>query len=135
MKVMQNKMNKNKGTILIAEDNPTNMKLLRDILNFQGYEIIETYDGKSAVEQIKQNKDKIDLILMDLQLPEMDGIEVIKLVKSDDSTKHLPVFVISAHAMESDMRKALKAGCNNYITKPINLEDFIGKINAFFRHK
>lgn len=128
-------MSECKGHILIAEDNPTNMKLLRDILGFQGYEIIETYDGKSAVELIKQNKDKIDLILMDLQLPEMDGIEVIKLIKSDDTTKHLPVFVISAHAMESDMIKAMKAGCNNYITKPIQLQDFLEKINAFFRHK
>ncbi|MDD3013399.1 MAG: response regulator [Candidatus Gastranaerophilales bacterium] len=127
-------MNNNKGTILIAEDNLSNMKLLKDILGFQGYKIIEAYDGKTALELTRQNKDVIDLILMDLQLPEMDGIEVIKLIKSDDSTKKLPVVVISAHAMEIDMKRALKAGCNNYITKPINVESFIEKINAFFRH-
>jgi len=127
-------MNNNKGTILIAEDNLSNMKLLKDILDFQGYTIIEAYDGKAALDLTRRNKDSIDLILMDLQLPEMDGIEVIKLVKSDDSTKKLPIFVISAHAMEIDMKRALKAGCNNYITKPINVESFIEKINAFFRH-
>lgn len=124
-----------KGTILISEDNPINMKLIRDILSFQGYEIIEANDGKSALDKIKKFKDKIDLILMDMQLPEMDGLQVIKLVKSDAATKCLPIFVISAHAMESDIKKAIKAGCNNYITKPINIEDFLGKINAFFRHR
>jgi len=124
-----------KGTILISEDNPVNMKLIRDILCYNGYEIIEATDGKIALDLIRKNKNNIDLILMDLQLPEIDGFEVIKIVKSDDSTKNLPIFVISAHAMESDIKKALKAGCNNYITKPINLEDFIDKINAFFRHK
>ena len=124
-----------KGTILISEDNPVNMKLLRDILTFQEYDIIEAYDGKSALDMIRDNKDKLDLILMDLQLPELDGLEVIKIVKSDDSTKHIPIFVISAHAMESDIKKALKAGCDNYIIKPINIEGFIEKINAFFRHR
>lgn len=123
-----------KGTILISEDNITNMKLIKDILLFYEYEVIEAYDGKSALEKIRENKDEIDLILMDLQLPELDGLEVIKLVKSDDSTKNLPIFVISAHAQESDIKKALKAGCNNYITKPINIEDFLFKINTFFMH-
>jgi len=124
-----------KGTILIAEDNPINMKLLKDILEYQKYKIIEAYDGKSAIDLIRQNKSNIDLILMDLQLPEINGLEVIKLVKSDDSTKNLPVFVISAHAMEIDMKRAMKAGCNNYITKPINVESFMEKINAFFLHR
>lgn len=128
-----NKDNK-KGTILISEDNPVNMKLIRDVLVFYGYNIIETHDGKSAIEKIKEHKNDIDLILMDLQLPEIDGLEVIRIVKSDNSTKNLPIFVISAHVQENDIKKALKAGCNNYITKPINLEDFLGKINAFFMH-
>ncbi|OGH96235.1 MAG: hypothetical protein A2287_09720 [Candidatus Melainabacteria bacterium RIFOXYA12_FULL_32_12] len=126
-------MNK-KGTILITEDNTANMKLIRDVLVFYGYEIIEAYDGNTALEKIKEYKDKIDLILMDLQLPDIDGLEIIKIVKSDDSTKNLPIFVISAYVQEIDIKKALKAGCNNYITKPISLEDFMGKINAFFMH-
>jgi two-component system, cell cycle response regulator DivK len=127
-------MKNKKGTILIAEDNPTNMKLIRDVLIFSGYEIIEAYNGKDALDKIRQNKDIIDLILMDLQLPEIHGLELIKIIKSDDSTKHLTIFVISAYVQESDVKKALKAGCNNYITKPINLEDFLNNINAFFMH-
>ena len=123
-----------KGTILIIEDNLTNMKLIRDVLSFYGYTIIEAHDGKTALDIIKEQKDVIDLILMDLQLPEIDGLEIIRIVKSDDSTKSLPIFVISAYVQESDIKKALKAGCNNYITKPINLEDFMNKIDAFFRH-
>lgn len=124
-----------RGTILICEDNIVNLKLLRDVLRYQKFRLIEAMDGKTALEKIRELKDEIDLILMDLKLPEMDGTEVIKIVKSDDSTKNIPIFVISAHAMEEDIKKALKAGCNNYITKPINLEDFMNKIDAFFRHR
>lgn len=123
-----------KGTILISEDNLANMKLIRDVLGFYGYEIIEAYDGKTTLEKIKERKNDIDLILMDLQLPDIGGLEIIKIVKSDDSTKSLPIFVISAYVQESDIKKAMKAGCNNYITKPINLEDFLEKINTFFMH-
>ena len=123
-----------KGTILITEDNPANMKLIRDVLMFYEYDVIESYDGETSLKKIKEHKDKIDLILMDLQLPDIDGLEIIRIVKSDDSTKDLPIFVISAYVQETDIKKALKAGCNNYITKPINLEDFMGKINAFFMH-
>jgi CheY-like chemotaxis protein len=123
----------NKGTILISEDNLANMKLIRDVLVFYGYEIIEAYDGKTTLEKIKNFKDKIDLILMDIQLPDIDGLEIIKILKSDDSTKKLTVFVISAYVQENDIKKALKVGCDNYITKPINLEDFIEKVNTFFK--
>lgn len=127
-------MSKNsyKGTILISEDNHSNMKLLKDLLEFNKYKIVEAYDGKSAINKINEYKNTIDLILMDLQLPEIDGLEVIKIVKADQSTKDLPIFVISAHAMESDIQKAMKAGCNDYITKPINISTFIDKVNSFF---
>jgi len=123
-----------KGTILISEDNMTNIKLIRDVLLYYNYEVIEAYDGKSTLNKIRELKNELDLILMDLQLPEMDGLEVIRIVKSDDSTKDIPIFVISAYAMDSDIKKALKAGGNNFISKPINLEDFIDKINTFFLH-
>ncbi len=126
--------NKHNGTILIAEDNPTNMKLIKDILEFEGYNIIEAHDGKAALNMIRKCKNDIDLILLDIQLPEINGFEVIKLLKSNDTTKNIPIFVVSAHAMESDIKKALNAGCNNFITKPINLESFVDKINSFFLH-
>jgi two-component system, cell cycle response regulator DivK len=126
--------NGSKGTILIAEDNPVNFKLLRDVLTYYNYRIIEAYDGKTAFDKIKEHKNDIDLILMDLRLPEMDGLDVIKAVKDNIHLKKLPIFVISAYAMESDIKSAMEAGCNNYITKPINVEDFLEKIEAFFRH-
>lgn len=127
------KISNKKGTILISEDNYSNMKLLKDILEFQEYEVIEAYDGNAALSKINSNSDKIDLILMDLQLPEIDGFEVIKTVKSNNNTKNLPIIVISAHAMESDIQKAINAGCCDYITKPINITTFIHKINSILK--
>jgi len=119
-------------TILIVEDNPINLKLLRDILNFQKFEVLEAVDGKSALELVEKNYNKIDLILMDLQLPDINGLEVIKNIKADSESKDIPIIVVSAHAMESDMKKCREAGCIDYITKPINIQEFINKINSFF---
>ncbi|HBG48630.1 MAG TPA: two-component system response regulator [Cyanobacteria bacterium UBA9971] len=119
-------------TILIVEDNPINLKLLRDILNFQKFEVLEAVDGKSALELVEKNYNKIDLILMDLQLPDINGLEVIKNIKADAESKDIPIIVVSAHAMESDMKKCREAGCIDYITKPINIQEFINKINSFF---
>ncbi|MFH0702557.1 MAG: response regulator [bacterium] len=129
-------MNKDKkGIILVVEDNLSNLKLVKDILMFHGYEVIEARDGKTALDKIQEYHDKLDLILMDIQLPEMDGFEVVKIIKSDNLTKNLSVFAISAYALEKDIKKALKVGCDEYITKPINLENFIEKINSFFKLK
>ena len=119
-------------TILIVEDNPINLKLLRDILNFQKFEVLEAVNGKSALESVKEDYNKIDLILMDLQLPDINGLEVIKRIKADAESKDIPIIVVSAHAMESDMKKCREAGCIDYITKPINIQEFINKINSFF---
>ena len=123
----------NKKTILIAEDNDSNLKLMRDILQLQGYELIEARDGEQAIELTIKNKEIIDLILMDLQLPIISGMQAIKALKMSNQTKNLPVFVVSAHAMQSDIEKAREAGCLEYITKPINLSEFIQKINSFLK--
>jgi len=119
-------------TILIVEDNPANLKLLRDLLAFHGYSILEATDGTSALELIKLKNEIIDLILMDLKLPDISGLEVVKAMQGIDIVKTPPVIVVSAHAMESDIEKCLEAGCVDYITKPINLPEFIKKIAAFF---
>jgi len=119
-------------TILIVEDNPINLKLLRDILNFQKFEVLEAVDGKSALESVEKNYNKIDLILMDLQLPDINGLEVIKNIKAVPNSQNLQIIVVSAHAMESDIKKCREAGCIDYITKPINIQEFINKINSFF---
>ena len=122
-------------TILIVEDNPINLKLLRDILNFQKFEVLEAIDGKSALELVEKNYNKIDLILMDLQLPDINGLEVIQKIKAEPESQNIPIIVVSAHAMESDIKKCYEAGCIDYITKPINVQEFINKINSFFLNK
>lgn len=119
-------------TILIVEDNPTNLKLVKDVLNYEKYNTVEATDGKIALDTIENNYEKIDLILMDLQLPEIGGLEVIKKVKNNPETKDIPIIVVSAHAMESDIKKCYKAGCTDYITKPLNIREFIKRINTFF---
>lgn len=122
-------------TILVVEDNETNLKLIRDILNFQKYIVLEAKDGKSAVETVINSKHKIDLILMDLKLPDISGLEVIAKIKNNLDSKNIAIIVVSAHAMESDINKCYEAGCIDYITKPINIQEFIKKINLFFQNK
>jgi len=122
-------------TVLIVEDNPTNLKLLRDILTFQKYSVLEAIDGKSALESVKENYNKIDLILMDMQLPDINGLEVIQKIKAYPESLNIPIIVVSAHAMESDIKKCYEAGCIDYITKPINVQEFINKINSFFLNR
>lgn len=122
----------NNGKIFVAEDNPTNLKLVKDILSFQGFEVLEAMDGKAALAGIMEKKDEISLILMDIQLPEIDGLEVIRQIKADDTVKNIPVWVVSAHAMEHDIEKAKLAGADSFISKPLNLQEFISKIKTFF---
>ena len=120
-------------TILIIEDNPSNLKLVKDVLEYQKYNVLEATDGKVGLQAVEGNKDKIDLILMDLQLPEISGLELIKILKEKPETKNIPIIVVSAHAMESDINTCLEAGCVDYITKPLNLQEFIKRINSFFK--
>lgn len=111
--------------ILIAEDNEINIKLMRDILESQGYNIDEAINGKEAIEKAV-NPDKIyDLILMDIQMPEVNGIDAIKEIKK---TQNIPIIVVSACAMPHEVELAKQAGCLDYITKPINIIEFISKI-------
>lgn len=120
-------------TILIAEDNTSNMKLLKDVLEHNGYNVIEAFNGKIALEKIKELNESINLILMDIQLPEINGIDVIKIIKSDDKTKNIPVFAVSAYAMQNEINRAKEAGCDCYITKPINLKEFIFKVKEILK--
>jgi len=122
-------------TILIVEDNPANLKLLTDLLTFQGYCLLEATNGNSALNLIKEKYAVIDLVLMDLKLPDISGLDVINSIKEIEFAKNIPVIVVSAHAMESDIEKCRQAGCIDYITKPINLQEFIKKISAFFAQK
>lgn len=117
-----------KHKILIAEDNSSNMKLLKDVLEFHGYDVVEANDGKMALNKITELNKQLSLILMDIQLPEISGIEVIEKIKQNILTKNIPVFAVSAYAMQNEINKAHEAGCDCYITKPINLKEFICKV-------
>jgi CheY-like chemotaxis protein len=104
--------------ILVVDDNPTNLKLACDVLEMAGYLVKRAVDAKEAVAAI--NKELPDLILMDIELPGTDGLTLTRMLKADKATKQITVVALSAFAMKGDDQKALQAGCDGYITKPID---------------
>ena len=116
-------------TILIVEDNELNLKLFRDLLNAHGYETLETRDGLEALELTRKHHP--DLILMDIQLPEVSGLEVTKWIKEDEDLKSIPVVAITAFAMKGDEEKIRAGGCEGYIAKPISVTKFIDTVRQF----
>jgi len=107
--------------ILLVEDHPMNRKLVRDILQFQ-FEVDEAVSAEAALEHLQAHHP--DLILMDIQLPGMDGLTLTRRLKSDPATADIPIVGLSAHAMQRDIELARKAGCVDYITKPITDDPF-----------
>jgi CheY-like chemotaxis protein len=108
----------NGAKVLVVDDNKTNLKLVADILQFDGYQILQASDAESAQAIIKGTPP--DLILMDIALPGMDGLTLTRQLKADEATKHIIVVALTAFAMKGDDEKARDAGCDGYITKPIN---------------
>jgi CheY-like chemotaxis protein len=124
------------ATILLVEDHPMNRKLVRDILQFQ-FEVDEAVSAEAALEYLQSHHP--DLILMDIQLPGMDGLTLTRRLKSEPATSDIPIVGLSAHAMIRDIELALEAGCVDYITKPITddpftfLERIAGSLDAHTR--
>lgn len=118
-------------TVLIVEDNELNMKLFNDLLEAQGYRVLQTRDGLSALDIAKANLP--DLILMDIQLPEVSGIEVTKWLKEDDRLRHIPVIAVTAFAMKGDEEKIREGGCEAYISKPISVVSFLQTIDGYLK--
>lgn len=110
-------------TVLIVEDNELNMKLFRDLLEAHGFGTLETKNGNNVLDIAREKKP--DLILMDIQLPEVSGLDVTKWLKKDDELKHIPVIAVTAFAMKGDERKIREGGCEDYISKPISVTNFI----------
>lgn len=108
----------NEARILVVDDNPTNLKLVSDVLEFDGYHILTATDAEAAQEVIKASLP--DLILMDIALPGMDGLTLTRLLKADEGTRHIVIVALTAFAMRGDDKKAREAGCDGYITKPID---------------
>jgi two-component system, cell cycle response regulator DivK len=115
--------------ILVIEDNRDNMTLIADVLDSLEYEVIQATDGESGVELAR--REIPDLILMDLSLPKMDGWAATRLIKSDENLSHIPIIALTAHAMVGDRERALQAGCNDYIAKPINLQILASKLSEY----
>jgi two-component system cell cycle response regulator DivK len=112
--------------ILIVEDVPINLKLVGDLLKRIGYITIEATDGKQGVELARAKKP--DLILMDIQMPVMDGLEATRILKADATTKNIPVLALTSYAMEGDKERILEAGCDGYLTKPIDIQEFVKEV-------
>lgn len=115
--------------ILIVEDNELNMKLFCDLLEAHDYDTIQTRDGMSALDLAKEHKP--DLILMDIQLPEVSGLEVTKWIKEDDELRSIPIVAVTAFAMKGDEEKIRDGGCEAYIAKPISVNLFLDTIKQF----
>ena len=115
-------------TILIVEDNELNMKLFHDLLAAQGYAILQTGEGLEALELARRHVP--DLVLMDIQLPAISGLEVTRWLKEEPALAHIPVVAITAFAMRGDEARILKGGCEAYIAKPISVSHFLATIRG-----
>ena len=115
--------------ILIVEDNPRNLKLIRDVLQFQGYTTLEAETGEAGVALALERQPA--LILMDVQLPGMDGSTAMKALKADTSTRHIPIIALTALAMKGDEERIRQGGCEAYLSKPISVTKFIETVKAY----
>lgn len=119
----------NKPTILVIEDNELNMMLFRDLLKLEDYLVLEAYDAEKGVQIAREKRPSI--ILMDIQLPGMDGLKATRLIKEDPALKKIPVVALTAYAMEKDRQEALAAGCIGFIAKPIDTRSFAAAVSNF----
>jgi two-component system cell cycle response regulator DivK len=110
-------------TVLVVEDNELNMKLFHDLLEANGYNIVQTRNGLEAIDLAREHRP--DLILMDIQLPEVSGLEVTKWIKEDDELRSIPVIAVTAFAMKGDEERIRQGGCEAYLSKPISVGKFI----------
>ncbi len=116
-------------TVLIVEDNELNMKLFNDLLEAHGYLTIQTRNGVEAVELALRHKP--DLILMDIQLPEVSGLQVTQWIKDDENLAHIPVIAVTAFAMKGDEERIRQGGCEAYLSKPIQITKFLETVRNY----
>lgn len=122
---------RNKPKILIVEDDINNLELFSDIINIAGYECIYALNGEEALGIAK--REKPDLILLDIQLPGLDGMEVKRFLKSSDETKDIKVIALTAYAMKGDKEMFLNEGFDGYISKPVKMKEFLEAIDNYIR--
>lgn len=115
--------------ILVVDDHPTNLKLAAELLEYSGHRVARATDAESALALIRASPP--ELVLLDLQLPGMDGLTFVRLLRSDAKTSRLRLVALSAFAMPEDLRRALDAGCDGYLTKPIDADTFPAQVESF----
>ncbi|MDE1901187.1 MAG: response regulator [Alphaproteobacteria bacterium] len=118
-----------KKLVMIVEDNDLNLKLFRDLLEAHGYATLHTNDGFQVLDLARRNKP--DLILMDIQLPEVSGIEITGWLKADPDLKNIPVIAVTAFAMRGDEEKIRAGGCDDYLSKPIAVHQFVATVKKY----
>ena len=118
--------------VLIVEDNELNMKLFHDLLEAHGYATLQTKDGMEALKLAREHRP--DLILMDIQLPEVSGLEVTKWIKEDEELKSIPIIAVTAFAMKGDEEKIREGGCEDYLAKPISVTKFLPAVQRFLNN-
>ena len=116
-------------TVLVVEDNELNMKLFHDLLEANGYNIVQTRNGLEAIDLAREHHP--DLILMDIQLPEVSGLEVTKWIKEDDDLRSIPVIAVTAFAMKGDEERIRQGGCEAYLSKPISVAKFLETVKTY----
>jgi two-component system cell cycle response regulator DivK len=116
-------------TILLVEDDFMNMRLVQHVLEAEGYNVVGATSGWEALNQIKNNLP--DLILMDVQLPDIDGMTLVRIIRAGEAAQKTVILALTAYAMKGDKEKILNTGCNDYIAKPINVEQFIGTVRRY----
>ena len=117
--------------ILVVEDQEDNRQILRDLLGNAGYELTEAENGEEAIAAVAKRRP--DLILMDIQLPVMDGYEATRRIRTNPDLKSLPIIAVTSYALAGDERKALTAGCDSYVTKPYSPRELLAKVRAYLR--
>ena len=119
--------------ILIVEDNDKNRKLVRDVLTFKGYEVIETETGEEGVRLARERSPS--LVLMDIRLPGIDGVEALRRLRAEETTRGISVMAMTASVMSEDRQKIMAAGFDGYQSKPINVTDFVAAVAQFLERR
>ena len=118
-----------KKTALIVEDNALNLKLMRDLLEASGIDTLQTKDGTRALEMVREHRP--DIVLMDIQLPDVSGLDVTRQLKADAELRDIPIIAVTALALRGDEERVLEAGCDAYISKPISVASFLDEVRNF----
>ena len=120
-------------TILVVEDALLNIKLIQEILTYRGDTVFEAANGREGIDLAIEKKP--DLILMDIQMPVMDGMEATQLIKANPATRHIPIVALTGYAMDGDKQRMLEAGCDGYLSKPFKIKELLQAIDIFFDSK